>query len=92
MRPNFLKEMDRVAKLSGGAFFDANNAKALSQGIQQALAVRYDVLDAAGERVGAGLTGQEVKLPIGHDRETKVMLKKGPRSLECGKRRRCSND
>jgi Mg-chelatase subunit ChlD len=53
------RDMERVAKLTGGRFFDATNAKALTQAIEQSLAVPYDVLDAAGARVGGGLTGQD---------------------------------
>lgn len=60
------QEMDRVAKLTGGKFYDARNARALQQAIQQSLAVPYDVLDAAGTRVGGGVTGQgTVKVPEG---------------------------
>jgi len=60
------RDMERVAKLTGGKFFEAGNAKALTQAIEQALAVPYDVLDAAGARVGGGVTGQDrTALPEG---------------------------
>jgi VWFA-related protein len=60
------QEMDRVAKLTGGKFYDARNARALQQAIQQSLAVPYDVLDAARAKVGSGVTGQgTVKVPEG---------------------------
>ena len=52
------KDMERVAQLTGGTFFDAANPKALTLAIDQALSVPYDVLDASGARVGGGLTGQ----------------------------------
>lgn len=60
------RDMERVARLTGGMFFDAGNAKALTAAIRQALAVPFDVLDAAGTRVGGGLTGQgQVSVPEG---------------------------
>jgi len=60
------RDMERVAQLTGGKFFDAANARALTQAIEQSLAVPYDVLDAAGTKVGGGLTGQgTVNLPEG---------------------------
>ncbi|MDQ7848883.1 MAG: VWA domain-containing protein [Armatimonadota bacterium] len=64
--PATKRDMERVARLTGGMFFDAANAAALTQAIQQSLAVPYDVLDAAGRRVGGGLTGQgPIELPEG---------------------------
>ena len=51
-------EMERIAKITGGQFFDARNAKALRQGIQRSLAVPYEVHDAAGTKVAGGLTGE----------------------------------
>ncbi len=60
------RDMERVAAMTDGKFFDAQNAKALTQAIQQALAVPYDVVDAAGTRVGTGVTGQDrIALPEG---------------------------
>lgn len=59
-------DMERVAQLTGGRFFDAANTKALTQAIEEALMVPFDVLDAAGARVGGGLTGQgRTDLPEG---------------------------
>ena len=60
------REMQQIAELTGGHFFDAKDAKALRGAIAQALAVPYDVLDAAGSRVASGLTGQEpIAVPEG---------------------------
>lgn len=60
------QEMERVARLTGGKYFDAANARALRQAIEQSLAVPYEVLDASGARVAGGLTGQDnVKVPEG---------------------------
>jgi len=59
------REMERVARITGGRFFDAKDAAALRQGIEQALAVPFDVLDAAGTPVGGGITGQPVRVPAG---------------------------
>jgi hypothetical protein len=59
-------EMERVAKITGGRFFDASNAKTLTAAIEQALAVPYDVVDAARTKVGGGVTGQgTVRIPEG---------------------------
>jgi hypothetical protein len=64
--PATKRDMERVARLTGGMFFDATDAAALTRAMQQSLAVPYDVLDAAGTRVGCGLTGQEpIKVPEG---------------------------
>jgi Mg-chelatase subunit ChlD len=60
------REMEQIAALTGGHFFDAKDAKALPGAIAQALAVPYDVLDAASHRVTSGLTGQEpIAVPEG---------------------------
>ncbi|MGH7753510.1 MAG: vWA domain-containing protein, partial [Gemmatimonadales bacterium] len=60
------QEMERVAKLTGGKFYDAQNAKALRTAIQQSLAIPYEVRDAAGVRVAGGLTGEApVRVPEG---------------------------
>ncbi len=64
--PATKRDMERVARITGGMFFDAANAAALTRAIQESLAVPYDVLDAAGARVGGGLTGQgPIKVPEG---------------------------
>jgi hypothetical protein len=60
------QEMERVAKITGGKFYDAQNAKALRQALQQSLAIPYEVLDAAGVRVAGGLTGEApIQVPEG---------------------------
>ncbi|HXF82145.1 MAG TPA: VWA domain-containing protein [bacterium] len=59
------REMERVARITGGRFFDAKDAAALRQSIEQALAVPFDVLDAAGTRIGGGITGQPVRVSAG---------------------------
>ena len=60
------REMEQIAALTGGHFFDAKDAKALPGAIARALAVPYDLLDAAGQRVASGLTGQEpIAVPEG---------------------------
>jgi hypothetical protein len=51
-------EMQRVAELTGGRFFDAQDAEGLRDAIEESLAVPYDILDADGERVAGGLTGR----------------------------------
>jgi Mg-chelatase subunit ChlD len=52
------QEMQRVAELTGGRFFDAQDAAGLRDAIEESLAVPYDVFDAEGERVAGGLTGR----------------------------------
>jgi hypothetical protein len=51
-------EMRRVAELAGGRFFDAANAKALRDAIEQTLSVPYDVINAAGRKVAEGRVGR----------------------------------
>lgn len=59
-------EMRRVAELTGGRFFDAGDAAALRDSIEQALAVPYDVLNSAGRKVAGGLVGKgAVPVPEG---------------------------
>ncbi|HLE77623.1 MAG TPA: hypothetical protein VJA65_04340 [bacterium] len=53
-----MRPLTCVAKLTGGRFFDASNAKALTRAIQESLAVPYEVQDFAGEVVARGTTGQ----------------------------------
>lgn len=60
------RDMEAVAALSGGRFYDAKNAQSLDLALQASLAVPYDVLDAAGETVASGMTGQgDLKVPEG---------------------------
>lgn len=59
-------EMQRVAELSRGRFFDAKNARGLRDAIQGALAVPFDVLDTSDVSLGAGLLGQPaISVPEG---------------------------
>jgi hypothetical protein len=59
-------EMRRVAELTGGRFFDAGNASALRDSIEQALAVPYDVFNSTGRKVAGGLVGKgAVPVPEG---------------------------
>ncbi len=60
------REMERVADLAGGRFFDARDAAQLRRSIERALAVPFDVLDRAGAVVASGLVGRDpVELPDG---------------------------
>lgn len=60
------EEMERVAQLTGGLYFDARDAAGLRKAIEQSLAVPYDVLDATGEKVDAGVVGAKaIPLPEG---------------------------
>jgi Mg-chelatase subunit ChlD len=52
------EDMIRVAASSGGRFFDAQNRDALSQAIDEALAMPFEVVDGRENKVGDGLTGQ----------------------------------
>ena len=49
---------ERELRQLGDRFIHAKDGEALRGAIEQALAVPYDVLDAAGSRVASGLTGQ----------------------------------
>ncbi len=53
-------EMRRAAELAGGRFFDAGDAGALRDAIEQTLAVPYDVLNVAGRKVAGGRVGRGV--------------------------------
>jgi len=60
------KEMQRIAGLTGGQFFDAKDTKGLRGAIEQALSVPYEVLDGAGDKVTGGITGQSaIQVPEG---------------------------
>lgn len=52
------REMEDIARLTGGRFFDAKDARGLRAAIQEALALPFEVLDATGAKVQSGVTGQ----------------------------------
>jgi Mg-chelatase subunit ChlD len=52
------REMQQLAERTGGRFFNAKDAKTLHGAIEQALAVPYDMLDAASSSVASGFTGR----------------------------------
>lgn len=59
-------EMEKVASLTGGRFFDAQDSEGLRKAISQSLAAPFDVLDTAGTRVASGVTGQQpIEVPEG---------------------------
>lgn len=47
------------AELGGGRYFSASDEQGLSEALEDALQVPYEVLDAGGERVAEGLVGGE---------------------------------
>ncbi len=60
------EEMIRVAEITEGSFFDAQNAEELLQAIRHALAAPYDVFDAAGNRAGGGVINHgTIEVPKG---------------------------
>lgn len=63
--PQTRREMARVAALTGGAFFDARDGRALRAAIDRALAFPFEVLEATGRRVGGGMTGTALGVPQG---------------------------
>ena len=59
-------EMQRIAELSRGRFFDAKDVRELRDAIQGALAVPFDVLDDSNVSVGTGLVGRAaISVPEG---------------------------
>jgi len=52
------QEMERIAKLTGGLFFDAQDAEQLRKALEQALTVPYEVRDASGKTVGGSTLGR----------------------------------
>lgn len=60
------EDMQRLAELTGGRFYDAQDSEALSGAIQQSLAVPYDALASDSAVVASGLVDQEpVEVPEG---------------------------
>jgi Mg-chelatase subunit ChlD len=58
--------MSKVAAAAGGRYFAAKDGQALDGALRQALAVRYDVVDAAGQVAASGVVGGErVQVPQG---------------------------
>lgn len=51
-------EMQRIAELSRGRFFDARNARGLQDAIEGALSVPFDVRDSSDISIGRGLINQ----------------------------------
>ncbi len=66
------QEFARWTELGGGAYFDANNAEALSNAMQQSLELTYSVYDNQQRKIANGtVNGLEVSLPAG-DYEVQV--------------------
>jgi hypothetical protein len=60
------QEMQALAARGSGRFYEAKDATTLAQAFQSSLAVHFEVLDAAGARVAAGVTGPaETPVPEG---------------------------
>jgi hypothetical protein len=60
------QDMRRVAEITGGRFFDAQDRTGLHTSMQSALAVPFDVIDGESSVVASGLTGQgAVRVPEG---------------------------
>lgn len=60
------EDMRRVAEITGGQFFDAQDEGSLRAAIEDALALPFDVVDGGGERVASGVTGRAgISLPQG---------------------------
>jgi hypothetical protein len=60
------QEMERVAEITGGRFFDAQNSDELREGIRRSLAAPYVVVGQAGESIGSGVTDRgAIALPAG---------------------------
>ncbi|MDB6034250.1 MAG: Mg-chelatase subunit ChlD [Verrucomicrobiales bacterium] len=60
------QQMEEISQMTGGRFHEAKDAKTLVQAFQRTLAVPYDLVDSAGEKVMDGLTGQsQTKAPEG---------------------------
>lgn len=59
-------DMRQITDLTAGRFFNAADREELLASVTTALAVPFDILDAAGIRVGGGLVGDEaIELPAG---------------------------
>lgn len=60
------QDMRRVAEITKGRFYDAQDTEGLRRSIQDSLAVPYDVVDAGDVEVASGLTGRgSIELPEG---------------------------
>lgn len=63
------EQFARWAELGGGAYFDAQSAKALAAALRQSLQVPFTVFDPAGRRVASGIVdGEALELPAGEYR------------------------
>lgn len=59
-------EFGEWARLGGGSYFDAGEAQALNQAMEQSLQIPFRVINQAGEQVAAGvLDGDPIELPPG---------------------------
>ncbi len=60
------QEFTRWAEIGGGAYFDANNADALTDAMQQSLEVTFNVYDERENIVAGGsVNGPDISLPAG---------------------------
>jgi Mg-chelatase subunit ChlD len=60
------RDMNEVARLTGGRFFDASDQTQLIDALELAMAAPFELLDGAGERVAKGSIGSEpIDVPEG---------------------------
>ena len=67
--PGTKNQMRRIANLTGGRFFDAQDPAELHALLRRALSVTYEVTDEGNERIATGiLDGTPIRLPEGNYR------------------------
>ena len=63
--PQTKRDMQEVAVMTGGTFFDAQDRQGLRDALRSGVVIPFDVLDSAGQRVADGRVGETIELPVG---------------------------
>jgi hypothetical protein len=59
------RDMEKVAQITGGTFFDAQDRQTLLKALQSPLSIPFEVFDSSGKRIADGTVGETIELPVG---------------------------
>ena len=59
------RDMEKIAEITGGAFFDAQDRETLLEALQSPLSIPVKVFDPTGALVAKGKAGETIELPVG---------------------------
>ena len=59
------QDMEKVAQITGGTFFDAQDRQTLFKALQSPLSIPFEVFNSSGSRIAGGKVGETIELPVG---------------------------